>query len=721
MTWQRRAQIGIALFIAGFIAVVVLAIRRPPAPAPDDSSVGLTDKDALAETTGGLVQRRVSDGKFIYTLRAETERIYPEGRAVYTDASLELPDRGGRTVTVRANRVEVSGRDGTGRTDGKEVGAVTLQGDVRLVTDDGLDMRSEDATYASADGILTIPGAVSFTRGRMSGTGVGATYDENRDVVWLLDQAKITVSPDAAGEGGLESTSGAAGLARGDHYAVLTRGAQILASGRDLQADDITIRMTPDNERVRALELRVNSRITGGTGAADAMSARDIDLHYDEDGRTLRRTNLVDNAVVGLPGAGAGPGRRVAGRTIDIEMSPDGSTVTSLRAADAVQLDLPAEPGVPARRISARTLDASGPAGAGLQAATFAGEVEYRETGGGPPAIDRTARSARLVVRTAPNLGAIQQADFRGNVHVVDAPGFTARAPRILYHAAANRMDLSPGEGDAGPEPEVTDGRATVKARTIDVDLATRGMIADTGVRSTLLPQPEGGGAAKKPAADGQRLPAMLARDQPVFVTSNHLEYDGATAQAVYTGDATLWQDKTRIQGDTLELDETAGNLTARSSVRTVMYLTDEDPKTRATTVTETRGWAQTFVYDDAKRMATYTTDARITGAQGDLKADRIELFLAKTASDLERLEAYGAVSVKEGIRTARGTRLTYTAPDDQYVMTGEPGTPVVIIENKPTGCEKSIGSALTFRRAVEQMTLTTPESGLKCTAEDQR
>jgi lipopolysaccharide transport protein LptA len=679
MKWQKPARIAIAVFVVGFIVVVMLAVRRPSPSPVDDGAIEITDKEALSEIRGGLVVHNWGDG---YRLRADTERIYPGGRVLYTKATLELPDRGGRRVTIQADEIEAVVADG-------DVGTVQFRGNVRMVTDDGLELEAGEAAYDRAEGLLRIPGAVSFTRGRMSGSGVGATYDERRDVVWLLDQARIVVAPDAAGDGGLESTSTAAGLARGDQYAVLTGGARIAGPGRDLQADEITIRMTADNERLQALELRVDSRITGGTQAGDSMSARDIDLEYFEDGRALRQARLVDNAVLHLP-AEAGGRRRVAGRTIDIDLAPDGTTVTGLRAAEAVQLDLPPEmKGGPQRQIRASTLEASGVPPAGLQAATFTGNVEYREV---QPGGTRLARAARLDVRTAANLGAIEEADFRGNVQITDPPDLTARAPRIVYRVAGDRLELSPGAGEPGPEPEVTDGRATVKARTIDVALSTRGMTADTAVRSTLLARQREEKADHSP--DAPRLPAMLKEDQPVFVTANRLVYDGAAEQATYTGEASLWQEETRIQADVIELDEKGGNLTARTKVRTTMPMTEVDPKTKVRTTTPAEGQAELFVYDDAKRMATYTTAARLVGAQGDLRAARIELSLAAGSSDLERLEAHEEVTLREGIRTAWGTRLTYTAADDLYVLTGTVKAPVVIVENKPEGCEKYPASA---------------------------
>jgi lipopolysaccharide export system protein LptA len=703
MRWQKLARLAIALFVVGFVVVVVLAVRRPQRPPADGDGIQFTDKDVLSEIRGGLVEHNWGEG---YGLTADTRRVYPDGRVIHTKATLVLPDRGGRSVTIHADELEVLVAD-------SEVGTAKLRGNVRLLTDDGLDLQAAEATYDRAEGMLRIPGAVTFTRGRMSGTGVGATYDEQRDVVWLLDQARIVVAPDAKGEGGLESTSAAAGLARGDQYAVLTGGAHIVGPGRDLRADEITIRMTADNERVQALELRVNSHITGGTQAGDAMSARDIDLHYDEDGRALRQARLVDNAVVHLPAEGGGR-RRVAGRTIDIDLAPDGTTVTALRAAEAVQLDLPREaPGGPERRISANLLDATGAEGAGLQAATFTGNVEYREIQKGGT---RLASAARLDVRTAPNLGAIQEADFRGNVRITDPPDLTAKAPRVLYHVARDRMDLSPGSDDPGPEPEVTDGRTTVKARTIDIALATRSMTAETDVQSTLQPRRRG---EKPQGGDAARLPAMLKDDEEVFVTANRLVYDGTAEQATYTGNANLWQDtETRVQADVIELDEKGGNLTARTRVRTTMPMTEVDPKTKARRTSPAEGEAELFVYDDGKRMATYTTAARLVGAQGDLRAARIELFLAATSSDLERLEAYDSVTIREGVRKAEGERLTYTTADEQYVLTGPVKSPVVIVENLSTECRKSQSRRVTFRRASDYMEMERPVS-LECTAAD--
>ena len=79
-----------------------------------------------------------------------------------------------------------------------------MRGDVKLETSDGLIATGQQATYAEAEKIVRVPGAVKFTRGRMSGSGVGFTYDEQRDTMWILDKADVKFAADGtAGADGL--------------------------------------------------------------------------------------------------------------------------------------------------------------------------------------------------------------------------------------------------------------------------------------------------------------------------------------------------------------------------------------------------------------------------------------------------------------------------------------------------------------------------------------
>ena len=701
MRWQKVARIAIAIAVVAFTILVIVALRRSRPALPTTTSPRTDEKSSTESGPGTFAKDR--DGKLLFKLQFDGLTAYADGRTKFIKPRLTLPDRGGRTLELSADEMETT----TSPDKSSELGTAKMTRNVRLKTSDGLEVTTADATYNQRESMIRAPGAVQFSRGRLKGSGSEATYDQAREVLWLQKDARISIAADEKGQGAAEGSATAAGFARAEHYIRLTGGGRIVGDGRTVEGDDITIQLSDDEKRIRTLQARGNSRITGSGPSPQNMAARDIDLVYAEDGRALQQATLVENASLQLAAAGGALGPRIAARTIAMGLGPDGTTVTSLTANERVQVDLPANAGKPAQRITAASLGAEGPADAGLQTATFTGGVEFRETrpaGRGTAAAERIARSQRLIVTTKPGFGDIQQADFRGNVRFEEG-ATVGEAPRGLYNVVDGTLQLSPSDGEPGPPPRITDERMAVDARTLTLGLETRKLTADTNVRSSLQParKPEGREAAGRGRANGKpdqgKMPSMLKSDEPVFVHANRMEYDGTSA-AIYTGDARLFQKQTTVAGETITLDDRLGNLTAEGKVRTVMMFDDVNPKTKERKASQTVATADRLVYDDAKRLATYTTgataNAHIVGPQGDLTGERIELYLKEGASELERVEADGKVSVKEGQRRARGDHLTYTAIDETYVMNGNP---VEIDRYAPGECTRTLGVTVRFTR----------------------
>jgi lipopolysaccharide export system protein LptA len=205
------------------------------------------------------------------------------------------------------------------------------------------------------------------------------------------------------------------------------------------------------------------------------------------------------------------------------------------------------------------------------------------------------------------------------------------------------------------------------------------------------------------------------------------LDYDGAHAKGVYTGAARLVQSDTTIKSETLVIDDKTGDLTASGSVITTTMLEgtakagskapgkdpDKDKKVdRAPSVATSKD----FKYEDAERRLTYTGDAHMNGPEGDMKAAKIELYLKPSGDELERAEAYDALTLREQERTTTGSRLTYTTADEKYVVTG---APVTIVDQ----CEReTTGKTLTFIKATDSILIdgnqqirTQTKGGGKC------
>jgi lipopolysaccharide export system protein LptA len=704
MRWQKAARYSIAVFTVGFAIVVFLALRKTGRTPVAPERLAIDDK-AVVQTQGGAKwKRQDKSGKILFSIDSQNQRIYEDGRNVFLQATLTLPDRDGRTIVITADEAEA-----TKPADGTDFSTAVVRGHVKLRTSDDLIVTCNEGSFDDKTGLLQVPGPVTFTRGRMTGTGTGATYDRTRDVLWLLADAKIIVTPDPSGGGGLQASAGTAGLARADHYVRLSKNAHVVADNRTIDADDLTATLTPDDQKVQQMQLRGNSRIVGTGAGAQGMSAKDIDLTYGPDGRTLQLAKLMEQSAVQLSSDGGA--RKITARMIDMTMSPDGSAVTVLNATENVVLDLPAQGQTPAKTIKASTLAAAGEGGGALQTATFEGPVDYREVRAGrgdQPPVDRRATSKRLIVHTKPGLGDLQQAEFRGNVKFVDGAKTTAEAPLGIYQVDQDRLDLSPSPTDPGPPPILTNSDLVVHARTISMTMGTQKLRADTDVRSVMERKqaPARGRAGAAPAPEQTKLPSLLKQDQPVTIRANRLEYDGATSHALYSGAARLTQPGgTELQADTLEIDDASGNLKAQVKVRTRMMMDDVDPKTNQRTSTETIGTSDNFVYEDAKRLATYTTTgpvrAHLVGPTGDLTGNRIDLFLKQDANELERLEADGEVTTIETNRTGHGRHLTYTAADGTYVLVG---TPVEVVAKEPNSCKRTLAGLIRFRRAVDNV-----------------
>jgi lipopolysaccharide export system protein LptA len=306
-------------------------------------------------------------------------------------------------------------------------------------------------------------------------------------------------------------------------------------------------------------------------------------------------------------------------------------------------------------------------------------------------------------VVTQPGLGGLERAAFAGSVTFRDG-ATDAAAPEAVYDLLKGALRLTAGEGGRA---SMADPKVAVEAATIDLTLGSGDMVATGDVRSLL--KAETRGAGEKPGDAPGKRPGLLRGDQPVNVTARDLAYDSDLSTATYAGEARLWQGETAIQAATITLDDRQGNLTATTAVRSTLRLDDTDPKTGAVERRTTIATSESLVYEEASHRATYTTNARLNGPQGDLRAVRIELYLTPEGTALERLQAYEAVTLRAEQRASTGAQLIYFAGDARYVMNG---TPVRVLEQLPAECRETVGRILTFFRATDTILVDGNEQG---------
>ena len=701
--WRRRVRLLIAVLALAFAAVVARQLR-PRVPVPPHLPSARTDPAAVAEVTDGRLER-ITFSRQDVSVDFRRQLLYPDGSMKLFAVKIKTDERGGtRTFTVTGNEGHV----------GEKESVLTLDGDVQVVASDGLTVRTEHATYDGRDGFVRAPGPVQFSRGRTKGSGLGMTYDKNRDVLDVLQNAVLSIAPDSNGAGGTEITSAAVEFARRDRYTRFDNGVRIVRGGETIEAGNATAYLTEDGERIDTLDLRDNARITvpgAAAGGLQSLAGSTMNLKYGSDGQALQHALIVGTALVQIAGDAGKAGRQITAGTLDIGLAPDGSTPVALAARENVQLTIPAETGTAGRTIQSANLDAKGVAGRGLTSAHFYGSVRFLEAGQGT---SRAARSETLDAALKPGMSGLEDARFARGVHFEEGK-LVATAATARYQPDKGTLQLSGSEAGA-VVPRVVNEQIAVDAAQIDVTLEgpqvkATGSPADK-VKSVLQP------AHKEDAAAGAtpvKMPSMLKQDQPVNVTAATLDYDGTISKTAYSGSAQLWQGDTSIKGETLVIDGKAGDLSATAVTTTTLLEQTNNEKKKKERVRST-ATAKDLKYEDAVRRMTYTGDAHMIGPEGDMTAATIELYLKPSGDELERAEAYEAVTLREQHRKTTGTRMTYTTADERYVIVG---APVKIVDQ----CDReTTGRTLTFLKASDnvvvdgnQETRTETKGGGKC------
>jgi LPS export ABC transporter protein LptC len=204
---------------------------------------------AVIESSGNVVQQ-VRGTKQDYLIEAERQLTYEGGFTKLVGVKITVRNRGGRDYVV-------TGREAQAGQNQKEL---QLAGGVQLKASDGFTVRADSATFNQDTGLMLAPGAVTFERDRMMGSGTGMSYDKNADVLSLADQSHVSAL--ATGRGPSRTSSPPAVDARSHAHTLTLEGNVHVVSGEQLiDAAQGVARLTEDEQHVTDIELRGDSRV----------------------------------------------------------------------------------------------------------------------------------------------------------------------------------------------------------------------------------------------------------------------------------------------------------------------------------------------------------------------------------------------------------------------------------------------------------------------------
>jgi lipopolysaccharide export system protein LptA len=642
----------------------------------------------------GFTFSQSEGGRTLFTIRAASFQQFKEGgKAELDDVSIIVYGREeNRSDQIYGSRFSYD----------QTTGEVAAEGEVHIdldVTSTGtaepnqapaqetknvIHVKTSGLTFNRTSGIARTNDKIEFRLPEASGSAVGALYDSHKGLLTLKSAVKVVRADEQKSSLAAESAT-----ITKDPRTIAFHLARIEQPPRFMTTDRLSVLLRDDNT--------VDRIVAAGNVHAHAEGAKAFDVAAPRGELVMAAANqLRSGALAGgvvFDAQGDSPAHGSAGRLL-LSFGPKGR-LAKARAEDAVELTQgPAEK---SQRLKAAAVDlflsgnklekavtSNGPAqivfsqaaqkttvttiSAGKFDATFSGQNRLSSVFGSPDARivsatpgqpDRVALS-RDIRATFDNKGQIAAADLAGDFHYQEGQR-TATADQAHYNHSEESFALS-------GSPRVVDSGATITAEKILLNRRTGDAVAQGNVKTTYNDL--------KPQANG----AMLASSEPVHVTGATATASRGAGVAHYTA-ARLWQGANIVEAPSLTFDKSHRSLTAQGDPAARVTSVFLSPGKNGADSTPVNVTADRLTYLDSDRKAVFSGKVLLRGEEFTMAADTVQVLLAprgqagnKPGNQLDHIVAVGDISIQEGERRARGSRLVYTAQEQKFVLTGMSG-----------------------------------------------
>ena len=618
----RRALLALLVVVTGAVA---WSLRGPPSRSgPTDAPVAPGPGHGTTVGDMSVVRFKAGERQIEIKARSATGREGEATRFLGVEVTLPFVAQGRpSSATIAADECLY---------EASPVRAA-FRGNVRVRTDDGLELDSETLKYWGDEERAFTRDDVRFRRGGTSGTARGMEYRAGAGLS-LHEKVRFLVEGGAGPPAEIESASAWASqeehLVRFEGGVVARQGDRVLRSERlqlNLDADMSVVERAAAIENVDLVTRSLGAPSTGEAGGGKHLRCRRLNVVFREKG-VLQEALAVNGASLEVA---PGPGeprerRRVAAPQLRFDFDELGRLV-SLK-------------GLPARQTDAR---------ASRRAVLTAEPLPPS------PAGERRVESDRFTAALDPESGAVRGAEFEGAVAFAE-PGRKAWAARAVYDEGRGRVSLT---GD----PRIVDESegSELRGRRIELGTRTRSVAAGGNVRHTL-----------KRKGKGERA-GLFGGEEPTVLLCQEFEYDSAGRTARYHESALLRSGRDEIRAPVIVIDEPEPGrrrLLASGGATSLLHPGRAKGATREPEPVEAR--SRDMLYEESLNRIVYTGDVELR--QGDIvtRSPEAVVTLTKDGGAVDRVMAGEPVEVVQGARRATGQRGTYTPADETLVLVGE-------------------------------------------------
>jgi LPS export ABC transporter protein LptC/lipopolysaccharide transport protein LptA len=616
---------GLMVVLVGVSATVALSLRRPAAksaaPSPSPSAPPSREGTRLQ----GFIHRTVKtdkDGNVRESVivRAESyegkEQEEQHLKGVQVDLTYMAQGKPGKATITADQGTYVAVQQ-----------KAIFQGHVHLVTEDAMELRTDELIYRGDRATVKSDYPTWFKRKDLSGTSHGFDYETETGRLELLKDVDLKI----------QDNDNPATTIKADH-AEGTRGDGLL---RFLGG----VEVTQGKDRLKSDRLVVN---------------------FSDEDHVIHRAQAIDDVelwtsgstqVPGMTSSSAGSGpRHLTCRRLDLWFRPDRTLQQAVAGPDADLTLMPGPKDPPERkRLRSDVLDFAFDEKGRLEELSTLKDTTFA-TEPIPPAktVPRTLECKRFVAKVDPQTGQATIIEFFKDVSFGRGPQ-RATSQKALYDGAKTTLSLT-------EDPVLVDQEqgTELHAQTIDIKTETGDVQAREGVKHILR------------GKSAMRAGLLGSTDDPTLVTAGQMDYTAKTKLASYQHGALLRSGKDEIRAGGLDIQERAdGTRRLQASGRVISRMQPKADKPGATPATvESR--AAEMTYDEALNRIDYKGDVFIR--QGDIqtKSPTATLSLNPDGGSIKTLEAGEPVEVQQADRRATGAKGTYTPSSETMVLVGE-------------------------------------------------
>ena len=494
-----------------------------------------------------------------------------------------------------------------------------FQGHVKLKTDDGLVLETDELFYDGYDARVQSEHRVTFSRKDISGEGLGMLYEGSSDAIEFFKNVKIHLQdPD-------------------DPPADIEANAACLSRAQNALFLDGSVRVKQGENRVKSGTLQL----------------------YFDDNHAIHRAlfrdgfELVANGDTGPLGFSfprANGRKTISGRRLELSFGSSRQVEEVAAGPEAVMIVEPGPQDLPERRdIRGEYLvfkfDENGRLREYL--AQFGAVVRFIPTSG--VGATRSISADDLAATMDPVSGEGENITFTGNV-VFDRREQRGKGAKAAFSEKTARMVVS---GGASLDDTVT--RVSLLASTIDIDTRAGSFRAWGGVRHT-----QKGGIPGSPFGGA---------GSDLLATSRQVIYDAALKKTQYIERVILRAGQDELRAQAIETVETPSGPRITADTDVEIAIAGMGPESRL----DARAAKMTYTPQD--RKFGFTGSALVRQKDFETKAPEILVALGPQGGfEVRSLEAKGGpVSLRSSERNAEGLHLMFTPGDGRVALEGAP------------------------------------------------